>query len=1088
MVSGKIQSIRLQASSCLNQIPVRDFASFELITRGDGNSKGQAVSIFYGEHWFVHPYYLPSVKKLLKEAFGCAKPKIEGDTLVSTWVFKREADARTFDEQFSFVNGQKLLKVAEEGKLKRLLLPHGVRDFLRALADPRKEKYFKCYEAFMPHQKRLKGDDFFAKKLLEALETLENAEQSGREQDLLSSSACIQKLVIERELGLKAEQKKEKPSREETEEQAEEQSEEENEEEDRSVASEGGEEDAQHSAEEGGETVLEEAIQSSEGEEEDAAALSRPVSYHEKRQRQKIKNHSVLSKAKELCSQRCLLKNSYGNIIVNQGEVCLIGADAPPVSVAAEVVKSLTVQDNDISASSTGDLYNAELLQMIAAGPSRRGGASSLHVWFNDQLSIPVKDVNASRRMSSSRSLQMTRRTAQEELGRARTWLKASLLAAATSFFEEASVGKISTAAWEQERHVFVELLGHCLERRVTLESCLDELPVASEIRLWIEGARTLLPPLCWVTSVRRQARSHDPVATIRHPITQPIPHLPLMVDPTRTGAAIRIAAQFCDLSGADFDGDTKDLAVQKSTRKRKLCNDHFSIARLSYNALGKKVVKLTGIAPLALRLFQQNGEGCPQVYALAWQPREDRVLWKGLLETTFSRALLCDCFRGMGTAIPSLLQPLAASVFEERSFSVKLLDSGEVFSSLHEGVLGAVSHDGYLPVPCTDQAAHQASWIKEQLMQNLDMFPYLKGKSFSVMPHCNPRPSALNGLTFSGLLSLVHAFTPSNFQRSDGKLQVLHVPGLVHEGLFQTYRRGFSTAWHRMSAMLLKLWSSPRTVRGEQALKIEVQRFSWRPSSEELKCCLLSNALVAEKLQFLQHATSEDALKALAAGHVADLESTGFHVEAQMLWNYAFPNSFGDSSRSTSRELWEQRRLGHLWKLELEPCDASSDEGSSEEASLRLRFVRGVMTQEAWIELERAAPALVTRRYFQKPSLPRCQGGPAVKNWRRLFLMLQSPVRNTADVEETLEQLMGTYADEKDYCMVLINLETLGYKLGALLNQPAQTHMILEEDVYARTVNLALEEARRDFPKIRMKAVSLYTYMCKTAIHKKQK
>ena len=88
------------------------------------------------------------------------------------------------------------------------------------------------------------------------------------------------------------------------------------------------------------------------------------------------------------------------------------------------------------------------------------------------------------------------------------------------------------------------------------------------------------------------------------------------------------------------------------------------------------------------------------------------------------------------------------------------------------------------------------------------------------------------------------------------------------------------------------------------------------------------------------------------------------------------------------------------------------------------------------------------------------------MKNWRRLFLMLQSPVRILADVEDTLQQLMGTYADEKDYCMVLINLETLGYKLGTLLNQPAQRHMILEEDVYARTVNLALEEVRWDFQK----------------------
>ena len=1067
MVSGKIKSIRLQASSptaCSDQIPVRDFASFELITKGDGSNKGQKARIFYGEHWFVHPVFLPSVKTLLREAFVRVKPKIDANTCVSTWVFKREAEARSFDEQFSFMDGQKLLRVTEAGKLKRLLLPHGIRDFLRNAADPRKENYFKCYEFFWPHQECLKGDDFFAKKLFEALEALEDAEQRGSETDLQVSSACIQKLVIERGLGLKAEQKKEKhPQDEHTEQEADAQNEEDNED-DASAVSEGGA-DVQDIAEEE-EIVLQEAIQSSEGEEENAAT-SRPMSYHEKQQRQKIKKHSVLSKAKDFCNQRCLLKNSYGNIIVNQGEACLIGADAPPVCVAAEVVKSLTVQDNDISASSTGDLYNTELLKMIAAGPSRRGGASSLHVWFNKQLSIPVKDVNGSSRASSSRDVQRRRGTAEEELGRARAWLKASLLSAAASFFEEASVGKVSRAAWEKERHVFVELLDHCLERRVTLESCLEEqLPLASDIRRWIEGARTLLPPLCWVTSVRRQARSHDSAAAIRHPITQPIPHFPLMVDATRTGAAIRIAAQFCDLSGADFDGDTKDLAVQKSERKRKLCTDHFSIARLSYNALGKKVVKLTGIAPLALRLFRQNGEGCPRVYDLAWQPREDRVLWKGLLETTFSRALVCDCFRGMGTAIPALLQPLAAPVFEERSFSVELLDSGEVFSSLNvlEGVLGAVSHDGYLPVPCA--ADHQASWIKEQLMQNLDRFPYLKDKRFSVTPHCNPRPSALNGLTFSGLLSLVHAFTPSNFQRSDGKLQVLHAPGLVHEGLFQTHRRGFPTAWHRMSAMLLKLWSSPRTVRGEEALKIEVQRFSWRPSCEELKCCLLSNAPVAERLQFLQHATSEDALRGLAAGHVADLEVEGFHVEAQMLWNYAFPNSFGDSSRSTPRELWERRRLGRLWKLKLEPCVTSSDEEPSEEASLHLRFVRGVMTQEDWIELERAAPALVTRRYFQKPSLPRCQGGPAVKNWRRLFLMLQSPVRILADVEDTLQQLMGTYADEKDYCMVLINLETLGYKLGTLLNQPAQRHMILEEDVYARTVNLALEEVRWDFQK----------------------
>jgi hypothetical protein len=260
------------------------------------------------------------------------------------------------------------------------------------------------------------------------------------------------------------------------------------------------------------------------------------------------------------------------------------------------------------------------------------------------------------------------------------------------------------------------------------------------------------------------------------------------------------------------------------------------------------------------------------------------------------------------------------------------------------------------------------------------------------------------------------------------------------------------------MASMLLKLWKTPACIQGEQALLLEVQRFSWRPSLEELLECLCAREEVFQLLPL--RTWNENSIRHLAATQTKLLEDRGYILEAQMLWNYAFPNQYTHNASSSPEAIWQERKLCHLWRISL--TSESEEELSSAAAPLRIRFTRGRMHARDWEDLQRQTGGCQTSRYYCK-KLPPCRG-TGVRNWRRLFLLVTKPQRNTWDIEETLESLMATYTSERDYCAVLTNLEALGQKLSILLNQPRQGHIMHEEDRYARAANMALEEAQGHF------------------------
>ena len=1023
---------------------------------GGGSVPAMNVIIFFDPArslYFVNPYFRKEVNDLVKAAFKM-KPKVDPQVFIYTWKFKKESDLDVFDEYHSSLSDQYLLKIDDRV---RKLLPQGVRSFLKLhnIADADLEAYTFCHQHFPARrEKRLDSHTHHAERLFEAIESLRKAGESASVENLVRASRNLQEVLNKRILSL-------------------------SEGEEGPVSSEGRPHEERSEEEE-----------RSPPAPDLSDARFRPRSLLEE---EKLKKKSVDKMLKNLFSHQCRIKNSFGNILTSAGDATILGGDLPSVTISHEVARSLACWDFDTPLDSEGDLANEKLLRMISKGPTRKGGAWTLHLWFNKALSLPASGF--------------------ETLPMAREWLETNLVREALAYFKDkhgslrdgggSSVASLACDELEP-------LLRRALETRRLLREVLEEAESSSDALRWLLETRDLIPGrVPWVDAIQRHAMTGDLAMVVRHPITQPVPRFLLMVDETLSGWSIRYPPQFVDHIGADYDGDKVELAIQKSERKQDVCRVKLSIPRLCFNALGKQIAKLTGTAPLALRLMQSNGASHPDVYGLEKGTRSSRVIWPGVLETTYSPSVFFEALEAMGVALPRLLKPWRRPMFEEVSFEVHLPD-GTALRSLDL----EVSYDGFYPVELEARDCDKEAWIRSELLSQADALPKLKGfRSFSVKLSGTARPSALDNLTFSQMLSLVFAFVPSNFEREDGKVQVAHVPGLIEKGVVRASDRSFPSPWHRLARALLRIGSTPEVREGKEAVALELRRFSWKPSYEEVEQCLLENKdPVLRELLLLPDSLADPCkLRSLVLSKRRLLEERGHHRALQILDCFFFPKtSTGGGVEETSiRALWQDTNLGEHWRLSLVPWEgdelpgeqlsewaaaeaawkgisekaslSESEEDEAKEVRLRLEATRQVlqglleslrlivergppMSDADWLRLEASvhrvkAVQQVRHLLLQERRSTTAEKRQPLLDWVRFVACVQTPKRIAVDVVEILNAASPLCRDERDYCMILTNLEALGQKFGTFLNQPKQRQIILEEDLQMRIANFGLRE-----------------------------
>jgi hypothetical protein len=774
------------------------------------------------------------------------------------------------------------------------------------------------------------------------------------------------------------------------------------------------------------------------------------------------KPQTLIEDLRKMCSGQACLKNSFGNIIVNSGKSTVIGGRLPTISVSCEAAKLLGVWDHEVS-SPNGDLQNAELLEMVQRGPYGDGGAWTLHLRYNEAVHV------------------------QENLapGEARGWLHQKLTEHLATQLQKsfgAATQHCRGEAFKMAR-AFVE--------GAPFQEVLEGF--SSPLATWLKEHPEEQPPSrSLVTAVQRHARTLDPMLAVRHPITQPVPLYQLMVDATKSGFALAMPPQFGNLSELDYDGDKMKIAAERSAKRRLLLEQCLSVPKLQHSALGRRVVTLSGVAPLALNLAQQNGVSGLDFAALL-QPRRGSVLWRGVLETVYSPVYFFDELCALGLAMPELLAlRWSRPCFEEVRFRALARD-GSWLSSRRL----AVSHDGYYPVPSEWTAASKCAWIRADLERHEDRFPELQWPLELVL-EAGARRSALDGLTFAQMRSLTQVFTAKNFAAEE--LTVPHLPGLVEEGSFCAFAVPPPCPWRRMARVLLSLArGAPKVcVLGHAAVVTEMLYYSWRPSEADVAYCLLGADYEAKRVGGLalpelpQALQSRDGILDLAVHHQG-LEARGFLKEAQVLRRFAFEPPLVERELlerpfdvAAAKALWQQLNLSELRCLCAEPLpqvDESLDfrlfkesrfEEQVDESGWKRSLVveKRPMREEDWQSLAlvahevgrlrtRGRGALRPETLLEEPCSDDFDPLLHVRDWCRFVGAVQTPERQAWDVEESLEALATLSNDDFEHCSVLSALEVLGHLLANLLNQPTQSQVAMEEDAYMMAANLGLEEAK---------------------------
>ena len=519
------------------------------------------------------------------------------------------------------------------------------------------------------------------------------------------------------------------------------------------------------------------------------------------------KPKTLIDGMRKMCSEQSCLKNPFGNIIINAGKSTIIGARLPCITISYEAARCLGFWDHEVR-SPSGDLQNEELLGMVHKGPCRDGGAWTLHLCYNEAVHLPER---------------------HEDVAAARTWLHETLAKHMAQDLIQKFERATQKRATQQCQGDALKISKAFLGGRSLLESLVGASPFAK----WLHEEPAAHPQSrSLVTAVQRHSQTLDLMMAVRHPITQPVPHYLLMVDATKTGFALAMPPQFGNLSELDFDGDKMKAAADRAAGRRALLEQCLSVPKLRHSALGKKVVKLSGVAPLALNLAQQNGAAGLDPARLSLQ-RNSSVVWRGVLETVYSPVYFFDELCAVGQAVPGLLsQRWSQPYFEEVRFRA-LKKDGAWLSSRKT----AISHDGFYPVPVDWTAGNKCAWIAADLHRHKDLFSELQ-QPFRLELEPERRTSALDGLTFAQMRSLVQVFTPKNFAAK--KITVPHFPGLVEEGCFCAFAVPPACPWQRMARVLLKLASISGCILGHDAVVTEMLRYAWRPKESEVAYCIL--------------------------------------------------------------------------------------------------------------------------------------------------------------------------------------------------------------------------------------------------------
>jgi hypothetical protein len=700
---------------------------------------------------------------------------------------------------------------------------------------------------------------------------------------------------------------------------------------------------------------------------------------------------------------------------------------------------------------------------MISRGPSRINGAWTLHLRFNEAVHVP-DELDKNMGMST------------------KSWLLKTLANhLATKLLKNYKIASKEREATEEHRDEAYALSKSFLAGSGSFENFLWSQ--TSNFVKWLACTPEIHPSdRRLVTAVQRQARSGDRVVAVRHPITQATPVMSLKVDATKRGFALGIPPMFINLSEGDYDGDKMKIAAETAPLRRAIWERCLSPSKLMHNPLGRRIVKLSGVAPLALNLAQNGGvlytdpystlqgSGCP--------------LWRGVLEPTFRLDVLTQTLASIGCARPDMLaQCWSQPQFQELCFEVQRQD-GTWCSSLELNV----SHDGFFHVPRNLSANMQQGWIAAELTRRKHLLKVQLEYPLKIkLVEASRRESALDDLTFAQMRSLVQAFTPKNFHKGQGDtIMVQHLPGLVQHGNFQTFVVQELSPWHRMTRVLLRLAARPRTdpqphlrakgpppkrISGRDAVLAEMRYCSWRPSEKDVVACMLELDKTTEKglLETIYRDTD-------GAGRVVDLslalqdrqgicalilehelfdkcsDHAGFTKAAQTLRRFAFEHSspahrkLKDSEPldiDEAKELWRQLDLSELLRICTEPHD--SEGAHADGGPLRLVFKTGRMQDADWQRLMEDAPR-VRRRLHKALPLVKLRASRrmyTLRDWGRMVGAMTTPRRQTLDVESSLESLMSLWNDDAEYCATLSALDALGHDVGNLLNQPTQNEVV---------------------------------------------
>lgn len=871
-------SFRLSASRYDGSCPVvatqQDF--FNARHRSAPNKPGSAVRVSFGDDChFVNPLYLKEVKALILNAChlcrnqaetpcGCGQtlsPSVGSLSCLVRWKFKGVFDSRllAFKDAYRYVPQLSFVEL-QDAPDSLFLLPQQVRHFLKAhrLDDSTLEALTLNFQHYPRGHGKRDFHDWYAEALFQDLEALRQASQCGSRYQVLRSSARIQ-TSLARRLGL--------------------------------------------AKEPDDEAALQKEADALEEEEEQHLDSAPP--------RPAAGPNCLLDELRGFCSERTVLKNSFGNIIINAGTSSIVGGRLPCVVVSSEAARLLPCWDHAVPG-------RDRLLAMLAAGPAGDGGAWTLHLSDNSAVGVP-SDLGS--------------------LGAAGDWL------------------------------------GRLLRR----------------------GRR--------VTAVQRHARTGDLVAAARHPLVQPVPHYQLMVSSKKTGVALSMPPACASASNLDYDGDKMKVACERSEPRRRLLEELLSAPKLRLNALGDRVLQLSGSAPLALNAAQRHGDAAVSPSGLSRFEDSDEldqrkqngaVVWRGVTEAVYDAKFFFDSLAAVGNARPSLLASCwSAPLFEEVRFDAQDLQ-GQWKCSRDTNI----SFDGFYPVPKEYSDHQKCEWIKATLARHEDLFPELR-RPF-VVRLCKrppPRRSCLDGFTFAQLRSLAQAQTRRNLLGDT--VVVMHLPGLVERGCFLTRRRPSPCPWQRMARVLLRLGrlrpSTPEL--GHDAIVAGMLRYSWRPSADDVRYQLQSTK--ADRRAWpdgLPPLRSTEELRD-ASRYAGGLEEAGYLAAAQMLRRFGRAYAYADlpgelvarredgSERElfvlTEKARWERLREpsephGIGWTRKGRPLDVTEAKALWERLDLselccieadgldpddredtigwthRLRFVRRRMEQQDWDALRR--------------------------------------------------------------------------------------------------------------------------------------